>query len=117
MEKRSVSDCTACGIGGSLRRKALTTLADCYRVAFEGKYVAAQGRLRPETRLPLTVIGSAILPVSQHTENPFNSMADIQQVSIFWFAWTANRTHWINPVLAASFFGVGIDFVSFQFSA
>lgn len=33
-------------------------------LAFEGKYVAAKGRLRPETRLPLTVVGSAILPVS-----------------------------------------------------
>jgi hypothetical protein len=37
--------------------------ADSCRYAFEGKYVAAKGRLRPETRLPLTVVGSAIMPV------------------------------------------------------
>lgn len=28
-------------------------------------------------------------------------------ICLFWFAWTANRTLWISPVIASSFFGLG----------
>jgi hypothetical protein len=28
-------------------------------------------------------------------------------ICLFWFGWTANRTHWISPVIASGFFGLG----------
>ena len=34
-------------------------------------------------------------------------MADNWQICLFWFAWTANRTSWVSPVVASAFFGLG----------
>lgn len=32
-------------------------------------------------------------------------------ICLFWFGWTANRTHWISPVIASSFFGLGTSWM------
>lgn len=29
-------------------------------------------------------------------------------VALFWFGWTAERTHWIVPILASALFGFGL---------
>ncbi|WVQ79859.1 hypothetical protein IAT38_001959 [Cryptococcus sp. DSM 104549] len=44
----------------------------------------------PESRLPLSMYGAFCFPVC-----------------ILWFAWSANRTHWIVPTLAGIPFGLG----------
>jgi DHA1 family multidrug resistance protein-like MFS transporter len=59
-----------------------------YRV-WEPQYVAAKGRLAPEAYLPLSQWGAFCYPIC-----------------LFWFAWSANRTHWIVPVLASGVFGL-----------
>lgn len=56
---------------------------------WEPQYVAARGRLVPEAYLPLSLCGAWCYPVC-----------------LFWFAWTANRTHWISPTLASGVFGL-----------
>jgi len=33
------------------------------------------------------------------------------QISLFRFAWTANKTHWISPVISGSFFGMGMTWM------
>ncbi|CAK7266641.1 hypothetical protein SEPCBS119000_002133 [Sporothrix epigloea] len=51
--------------------------------------------LPPEARLPLTVIGSFLLPIG-----------------LFWFAWTnAAPVHWIVPIIGSSFFAAGLVLV------
>ncbi|KAK5113682.1 hypothetical protein LTR62_003309 [Meristemomyces frigidus] len=49
------------------------------------------GKVPPESRLYLAMIGGLCLPIS-----------------LFWFAWTARPgIHWISPVIAEGFFGCG----------
>ncbi|CAK7565782.1 MAG: hypothetical protein SEPTF4163_003709 [Sporothrix epigloea] len=51
--------------------------------------------LPPEARLPLTVVGSILLPIG-----------------LFWFAWTnAAPVHWIVPIIGSSFFAAGLVLV------
>lgn len=33
------------------------------------------------------------------------------QISLFRFAWTANKTQWISPVISGSFFGMGMTWM------
>jgi len=64
------------------------------RFYFEKKFNDAGGKIKPEARLPMSLIGAFLFPVC-----------------LFWFAWTSNRTHWISPVIASSFFGIGITWM------
>lgn len=63
---------------------------------WEPAYVKAEGKLEPEAYLPLSIVGAICFPIC-----------------LFWFAWSANRTHWIVPTIAAAFFGLG-DCFSFM---
>ncbi|ROW14433.1 hypothetical protein VPNG_03912 [Cytospora leucostoma] len=50
------------------------------------------GRTPPEARLPMSVIGSLLIPIG-----------------LFWFAWTTgNNIHWIVPIIGSAFFATGI---------
>ncbi|KAM0792603.1 hypothetical protein ACM66B_005264 [Microbotryomycetes sp. NB124-2] len=63
------------------------------RVYFVTRFRAAEreGRtLAPEHRLPPAFVGSVCYPIC-----------------LFWFGWSANRTSWVAPVIATSFFGIG----------
>jgi hypothetical protein len=64
------------------------------RFYFEKKFNEAGGKIKPEARLPMSLIGAFLFPIC-----------------LFWFAWTSNRTHWISPVIASSFFGIGITWM------
>jgi DHA1 family multidrug resistance protein-like MFS transporter len=64
------------------------------RFYFEKKFNDAGGKIKPEARLPMSLIGAFLFPIC-----------------LFWFAWTSNRTHWISPVIASSFFGIGITWM------
>ncbi|KAL7422081.1 GTPase-activating protein [Cryptotrichosporon argae] len=68
------------------------------RFYFEKTFIEAGGQLKPETRLPMSMLGAFCFPVC-----------------LFWFAWTANRTHWISPVIASAFFGVGATWMFMPF--
>lgn len=72
---------------------ALRDWAD-FRFYFEQKFKDAGGKIKPEARLPMSLVGAFLFPVC-----------------LFWFAWTSNRTHWISPVIASSFFGIGITWM------
>lgn len=37
------------------------------------------------------------------------------QICLFWFAWTANRTSWVSPVIASGFFGLGLTWMFMPF--
>jgi DHA1 family multidrug resistance protein-like MFS transporter len=56
---------------------------------WEPQYVAAKGRLVPEAYLPLSLYGAWCYPIC-----------------LFWFAWSANRTHWASPMIASGVFGL-----------
>jgi DHA1 family multidrug resistance protein-like MFS transporter len=64
------------------------------RFYFEKKFNETGGKIKPEARLPMSLIGAFLFPIC-----------------LFWFAWTSNRTHWISPVIASSFFGIGITWM------
>lgn len=66
-----------------------------YKV-WEPQFVKAKGKLAPEAYLPLSQWGAFCYPIC-----------------LFWFAWSANRTHWISPVISAAFFGLA-DCLSFM---
>lgn len=62
------------------------------RVWWEPRFVRArrEGRqLQPEDYLPLSLPGAFCYPIC-----------------LFWFAWSANRTHWISPTIASAIFGL-----------
>lgn len=67
-----------------------------FRLFYKPKVVASRkagkgGKVPPETRLWIAMIGSFMLPIG-----------------LFWFAWTAdNGVHWIAPVIAEAFFACG----------
>lgn len=53
------------------------------------------GKIPPEERLLLAMIGSIMLPVS-----------------LFWFGWSAHyRVHWMSPVMAEAMFSCGNELV------
>ncbi len=50
------------------------------------------GAAPPESRLPLALIGSVLLPIG-----------------LFWFAWTNGpEIHWIVPIIGSAFFAMGL---------
>jgi DHA1 family multidrug resistance protein-like MFS transporter len=61
---------------------------------FAPLYRKTGGRVKPEERLFMAIPGCFMLPVS-----------------ILWFAWASNRSHWINPCFAITFFGIACDWV------
>lgn len=56
---------------------------------WEPQYIEAKGRLVPEAYLPLSLWGAWCYPIC-----------------LFWFAWSANRTHWASPMIASGLFGL-----------
>ena len=48
----------------------------------------------PEMRLPMAFAGAFLFPIS-----------------LFWFAWSSNRTHWIVPTIGLVPFGAGLCFM------
>ncbi|GFZ49505.1 Caffeine resistance protein 5 [Saitozyma sp. JCM 24511] len=68
------------------------------RFYFEPQFFKAQGKVKPETRLPMSMAGAFAFPIC-----------------LFWFAWTANRTHWVSPLIASSFFGIGATWMFMPF--
>jgi len=68
------------------------------RFYFEKKYHENQHNVAPEARLPMSMVGAICFPVS-----------------LFWFAWSSNRTHWIVPVISAVPFGMGMTWMFMPF--
>lgn len=64
------------------------------KYVFAPAYRATGGRVKPELRLGMAIPGCFIMPAA-----------------ILWFAWGAVRSHWINPVLAITVFGIAMDWV------
>jgi len=48
------------------------------------------GELKPEYRLPPACVGAFFIPIC-----------------LFWFGWSAGRTHWIVPIIGSAFFSMG----------
>ena len=78
-----------CGTGGP-ESETLTVSNTDGRLYFEPRFLKSKGNLRPEERLPMSFLGAFCFPIC-----------------LFWFGWTANRTSWVSPTIAASFFGIG----------
>jgi len=68
------------------------------RFYFEPLYFKQQGKVKPEARLPMSMLGAFCFPIC-----------------LFWFGWTANRTSWVSPVIASSFFGLGTTWMFLPF--
>ena len=68
------------------------------RLYFEKKYQQNNHKVSPEDRLPMAMAAAFCFPIS-----------------LFWFAWSANRTHWICPVLSAIAFGMGTTWTFMPF--
>jgi len=49
-----------------------------------------KGELQPEKRLPPAMVGGVCIVIC-----------------LFWFGWTAGRTHWIVPIIGSAFFSIG----------
>ena len=49
-----------------------------------------KGELQPEKRLPPAFVGAFCIPIC-----------------LFWFGWSAGRTHWIMPIIGSAWFTVG----------
>lgn len=64
------------------------------RLYFEPLFLKKRGKVAPEARLPMFMAAAFCFPIC-----------------LFWFGWTANRTHWISPVIASSFFGLGTSWM------
>lgn len=69
-------------------------VANDSRLKYQPLYKAHNGRVKPEARLDMTIPGAILLPIS-----------------IFYLAWSSNRTHWINPCIAITLFGIACDWV------
>lgn len=50
----------------------------------------AAGELKPEKRLPAAFVGAFCIPIC-----------------LFWFDWSAGRTHWIMPIVGSAWFSIG----------
>ncbi|OQO12309.1 hypothetical protein B0A48_02951 [Cryoendolithus antarcticus] len=59
------------------------------RVYLEPQFDEA-GNIEPEKRLQACCVGAFCIPIC-----------------LFWFGWSANRTHWIVPIIGSSFFSIG----------
>ncbi|KAK4686128.1 MFS transporter, DHA1 family, multidrug resistance protein, partial [Tremellales sp. Uapishka_1] len=68
------------------------------RLYFEPLFDRKKGKVAPEARLPMSMLAAFCFPIC-----------------LFWFAWTSNRTHWISPIIAASFFGIGATWMFMPF--
>ncbi|WWC95034.1 hypothetical protein V866_001886 [Kwoniella sp. B9012] len=68
------------------------------KLYFEKVYNHTNHNAPPEARLPMSMAAAICFPVS-----------------LFWFAWSANRTHWIVPVLSAVAFGMGTTWMFMPF--
>ncbi|WWC64926.1 uncharacterized protein I303_107540 [Kwoniella dejecticola CBS 10117] len=68
------------------------------KLYFEKVYTETRHQAPPEARLPMSMAAAICFPVS-----------------LFWFAWSANRTHWIAPVISAVFFGMGTTWMFMPF--
>ena len=64
------------------------------RMYWEPKFAETQGFPKPEASLPMGIPGGFFAPPT-----------------LFWFGWTAVRTHWISPVLASAMFGLGTSWM------
>lgn len=65
-----------------------------HRYEFEPMFVKTKGKFLPEKRLGITVYGALLFPVT-----------------MFWFAWSAVRVHWISPVLAGTLWTSATDWM------
>lgn len=66
-----------------------------YSKTYYQRRLTARGKICPEDRLPLMLLGGILLPIG-----------------LFWFGWSSPRSvSWVAPVLACSFIGAGISFV------
>ena len=50
----------------------------------------SNGEIKPELRLPPAFVGGFCIPIC-----------------LFWFGWSAGRTHWIVPIIGTGFFSIG----------
>lgn len=64
------------------------------RYQFEPMFVKTKGKFLPEKRLGITIYGALLFPVT-----------------MFWFAWSAVRVHWISPVLAGTLWTSATDWM------
>jgi len=48
------------------------------------------GNIEPEKRLPPAMVGAFAIVIC-----------------LFWFGWSAGRTHWIVPIIGSAFFSIG----------
>lgn len=66
-----------------------------YSTTYYQRRLTARGKICPEDRLPMMLVGGVLLPIG-----------------LFWFAWSSSPSvSWVPPVLACSFIGAGIAFV------
>ncbi|WWC72328.1 uncharacterized protein I206_106290 [Kwoniella pini CBS 10737] len=68
------------------------------KLYFEKVYDETNHQVPPEARLPMSMAAAFCFPIS-----------------LFWFAWSANRTHWIVPIISAAFFGMGTTWMFMPF--
>lgn len=63
-------------------------------VYYQHKYIEPKfdenGELKPEWRLPPSFVGAFCIPIC-----------------LFWFGWSAGRTHWIMPIIGSGWFSIG----------
>jgi len=57
---------------------------------FQEKHFDDNGNIQPEKRLPPAMVGGFAIPIC-----------------LFWFGWSAGRTHWIMPIIGSAWFSVG----------
>ena len=66
-----------------------------YSKTYYQRRLTARGKICPEDRLPMMLLGGILLPIG-----------------LFWFEWSSSPSvSWVAPVLACSFIGAGISFV------
>ncbi|KAI9669862.1 MAG: hypothetical protein M1831_006897 [Alyxoria varia] len=61
-----------------------------YLATFQEPKFDANGNIQPEKRLPPAIPGGVAIVIC-----------------LFWFGWSAGRTHWIMPIIGSAFFSVG----------
>jgi DHA1 family multidrug resistance protein-like MFS transporter len=90
------------------------TLSADNRYYYEKKFDECRGVIQPEMALPMGIPGAFGLPVSSvpvrprskiHRERGYTEKRLTPQISLFWLAWSANRTHWMAPVMSHFVFG------------
>ncbi|KAF2145680.1 uncharacterized protein K452DRAFT_356083 [Aplosporella prunicola CBS 121167] len=61
-----------------------------YLYFIQEKQFNENGEIQPEKRLPAACVGAFFIPIC-----------------LFWFGWSAGRTHWIVPIVGSAWFAVG----------